>query len=263
MTFRGIDVSKWQPSIDWKKVKEYGISFAIIRAGYAKTTDSKFKSHITGALAEGINVGVYCYAKSDTVEAAIEEADHILSLVAPYKLTYPICYDMESTELQALDNQKRTDIAIAFCERIENAGYYVSIYANKNWLENMLDYNRLAPYDIWLAQWTTEPTWKGKFGIWQYGLDNVDGIGNCDCDISYKDYPAIIASAGLNNSKSQELSIGSKVKYNGTVYASSWGLGNKIQVNGTFTVKRIIKKRKYGVQIDGLGWIAENGLTIV
>jgi len=263
MIYKGIDVSKWQPKIDWTKVKASGITFAILRASYSTTTDSKFKTHIKDALAEGINVGVYCYSTATTVLEAVEEADHILELVRPYKLSYPIFYDLESTQLQALDNQKRTDIAIAFCDRIERAGYYVSIYANKNWLENMLDYNRLRPYDVWLAQWTTEPTWKGTFGMWQYGLGYVDGIGDCDCDISYRDYPSIIAKFGLNNAKSATISIGSKVKYSGKVHSSSWGIGRKIDVNGTFTVKQVIPNRKYGIQINGLGWVAEQDCTLV
>jgi len=263
MAFRGVDVSKYQPNIDWKKVKESGISFAIIRTGYSQTTDNKFVSHIQGALEAGINVGVYCYAKANNVTEAVEEADYVLGLIKPYRISYPVCYDVESTNLQALDNQKRTDIAIAFCERIQSAGYYAMIYTNKNWLENMLDYNRLKPYDIWLAQWATKPTWNGTYGMWQYGLDHVDGIGDCDCDVSYKDYPDIITKGGLNNLASNTLCIGSRIKYTGKVHTTSWGLGRSVDVNGIFTVRQIIKKRKYGVQIDQLGWIAEQDCNVI
>lgn len=268
MTFKGVDVSVWQPSIDWAKVKASGISFAILRGAYGTGTDTKFHEHIKGALAQNINVGVYIFSLADTLEKARKEADHVLELVKPYKISYPIIIDMEGDELSALNNAQRTEIGIAFCERIENAGYYAMIYSNKYWLETKLNYEKLKPYDIWLAQWTKEPTWKGNYGIWQYGLDYVDGIGNCDCDIAYRNYPQIMDYAGLNNISSSnpaspELKVGSKVRYNGTVYASSWGIGNTIQVNGTFTVKRIIKDRKYGVQIDQLGWIAESDCKVI
>ena len=270
MTFRGVDVSKWQPKIDWVKVKNSGISFAILRAAYGTSKDSKFTTHIKNALAQGINVGVYVYSLATTVTEAVEEADNVLKLVEPYKISYPIIIDMESEELSGLTNKQRTDIGIAFCERIENAGYYASIYANKYWLETKLDYERLKPYDVWLAQWSKEASWEGNYGIWQYGQADVDGIGNCDCNIAYRDYPGIITKAGLNklgsnkpNSPAPVLQIGSRVRYKGSVQYSSWGIGKPIQVNGTFTVKRIIKNRKYGVQINKLGWIAEKDCKIV
>ncbi len=263
MAFRGIDVSKWQTSIDWTKVKASGISFVIIRASYGQTTDQRFKDNITGALAQGLNVGVYVYALAKTVEEAVKEADNVLSLVKPYKITYPICYDVEDANLVSLPKEIRTDIAIAFCERIESARYYAMIYSNKNWLENLLNYERLKPYDIWLAQWTPKATWAGTYGIWQYGLDAVDGVGNCDGDICYNDYPSIIAKAKLNDLGPHSVGVGSTVKYQGTVYASSWGIGNKITVNGNFIVKQYIPNRKYGVQIGGLGWVAESAVSVL
>lgn len=259
---RGIDVSKYQSKIDWGKVKASGISFAIIRTGYAQVLDQKFKSHITGATKAGIDVGVYCYAKATDATKAEAEADFVLSLVSPYKLTYPICYDLESVGLQFLTNQQRTDIAIAFLTKIQNAGYYAMLYTNKDWLENKLDYNRLKIFDIWLAQWSLKPTWKGNFGIWQYGLDYVDGIGECDCNIAYKDYPSIINQASLNNSSGNGIKVGDLVKYKGLVYASSWGIGRKIRVDGLYLVKNVISKRKYSIQIGSLGWVAEKDCII-
>ena len=56
---QGIDVSKWQPKVDWQKVKADGIDFAIIRVGFcynngALKLDSAFTQHIKGALAAGL-----------------------------------------------------------------------------------------------------------------------------------------------------------------------------------------------------------------
>lgn len=199
MTIKGIDVSVWQPKIDWAKVKNSGISFAILRGAYGTSTDTKFAEHIKGAQAHGIDVGVYVYSIASTIAEAEKEAEHILNVIKPYRLTYPVVYDIEDEKQAGLDKDTRTKLCIAFCEKIENAGYYAMIYANKYWLETKLDYEKLKVYDIWLAQWASKATWTGNYGIWQQGQQYVDGIGNCDVNIAYKDYPTIIKNAGLNN----------------------------------------------------------------
>lgn len=269
MTIKGIDVSIWQPQIDWKKVYDDGVRFAILRGAYGTYVDTKFHEHIKGAQAQGIQTGVYVYSIAKNVAEAISEADHVLELIKPYQMTYPVIIDMESEELDALSMEERTRIGIEFCERIENAGYYAMIYANKYWLETKLDYEKLKPYDVWLAQWAEKATWGGNYGIWQTGLGKVNGIGECSVDIAYRDYPSIMRSANLNrlsansSSAGKEIQVGMRIRYQGTVYASSWGVGNQITVNGTFTVMRVIKNRIYGVQIDQLGWVAEKDCIII
>ena len=194
---------------------------------------------------------------------AVTEANHVLELIRPYNLTYPVCYDMESKNLSSLTNKERTDIAIAFAETIEQNGYYVSIYASKNWLLNMFDLKSLESYDIWLAQWNEEPTYEGNFGIWQAGVKCIDGIGECDYDIAYKNYPKIIHSLNERNEIKNEVKIGSKVQYKGYVHGSSFGLGKKYFVNGIFSVKDVIAKRKYGILINNLGWVAQEDCTTI
>ena len=263
MSFKGIDISKYQTDIDWKKVKANGVKFAIIRCSYSIYTDKLFKKHITEAIKNSIDVGVYCYCKALNAKQAISEANHVLELIRPYNITYPVCYDMESDSLASLTNKERTDIAIAFAETIEQAGYYVSIYTSKNWLCNMFDMQSLSRYDIWLAEWKDKPTYKGNFGMWQKGLETVNGIGKCDCDIAFKNYPEIIRSLNIRNNTNKEIKIGSKVKYKGYVHGSSFGLGNKFYVNGIFSVNNVIHNRKYGILINNLGWVAEkNCLTL-
>ncbi len=246
---KGIDISRWQPAIDWPKVKKQGIEFAIVRCSNGLTKDSCFDMHMKNAADVGIHTGVYCFARANTVEKALIEAEFVLSLIKKHRLTYPVCYDMESTELMELDNKQRTEIAIAFCDRIEKAGYYAMIYTNKDWLENRLDYDRLKRFDIWLAQWRSSPTWKGSYGIWQFGLDSVDGIGDVDGNISYRNYPEIIKKAKLNHLDEIQLSPGDRVKYKGEVYASADG-GEKIAVDGVFTVKEYNPQKKYGLLLE-------------
>lgn len=281
MTIKGIDVSFWQPEINWEKVRNAGVKFAILRAAYGTGIDSKFNTHAQDALANGIDIGAYVYSIASTTDEAIAEADFILNAVKPYKLGYPIVFDMESKELAGVPKQTRTDIAVAFCQRIENAGYYVMIYANKYWLTKQLDYDRLKAYDVWLAEWTSEPSWDGNYGIWQSGQTTIDGVGYCDINTGYRDFPKIMKDAGLNGYEKNEpekpvappqppvpekppVTVGCKVRYSGLVQYSSWGVGgNPVKVDGTFTVQRIIDNRKYGVLIDQIGWIAIEDCVVI
>ena len=206
MSKKGVDVSKWNGTIDWAKVKADGIEFAIIREGYGKKdpkqVDKKFKQNIEGAKAVGIPVGVYHYSYADSVEDAKAEAKFCLENIKGYQLEYPVVYDIEDKEQLKLSDRVRTDMCKAFCEEIENAGYYAMIYCNPNWLNNYLIKDELKPYDLWLAHWNvSEPGY--ECGIWQTtDKGQVDGIkGNVDMNVSFVDYPAIMKSKGLNGFK--------------------------------------------------------------
>lgn len=156
MEFKGIDVSKWNGNIDWQKVKNAGINFAIIREGYGKKSltqiDKKFRENINGAKSVGISCGAYHYSYADSVTDAKLEAEFCLENIQGYSLEYPVVFDVEDKEMLKLTNRQRTDICKAFCEEIEKAGYYAMIYANKNWLDNYLYADELLKhFDLWLA----------------------------------------------------------------------------------------------------------------
>ena len=120
--------------------------------------------------------------------------------------------DIEDKEQLKLNNRQRTDIIRAFCNEIENAGYYAMFYCNLNWLNNCLIKDELLPkYDLWLAQWNCNKPYN-SCGIWQYSsCGKIDGIsGNVNMDISYKNYSEIIKNKGLNgisNSNNKSYSI--------------------------------------------------------
>lgn len=206
MKKQGIDISKWQGKIDWGKVKEAGIEFAIIREGYGKENpcqvDKRFEENYKGAKAVGIPVGVYHYSYADSVEDAKKEAQFCLKNIKGKQLEYPVVFDIEDKEQLKLNNRQRTDICKAFCNELEKAGYYAMIYCNLNWWNNYLNKNELSQFDLWLAQWdVTAPGY--ECGIWQKSeKGSVDGInGNVDLNESYKDYPKIMKSKGLNGFK--------------------------------------------------------------
>lgn len=239
MEFKGIDVSKWQETIDWSKVKSSGVDFAIIREGYGKKSptqiDKKFKENIEGAKNVGINTGVYHYSYADSTDDAINEAQFCLENIQGYALEYPVVFDVEDKEMLKLTTRQRTDICMAFCEEIEKAGYYVMIYANPNWLKNYLYSDELLKdFDLWLAHWGVEkPSY--SCGIWQYSsTGQVDGInGNVDLNISYKNYPEIMKNKGLNSFKSGTSETNNYFEYTIQKGDTLWDLAKKYLGNGT------------------------------
>lgn len=205
MEIKGIDVSHHNGTVDWDKVKADGIKFAILRCGYGRKNvrqiDKQFERNYRECKRVGIPVGVYHYSYAKNPEDARLEADFMLELIAGKQFEYPVIFDIEDKGQEAFGKDMLTKITIAFCEKIEAAGYYVSIYSNPDWFINKLDTERLKPYDKWLAHWVSTPKWGNEFGgLWQYtDSGKVNGIETkVDMNISYRDYPSIIKRAGLN-----------------------------------------------------------------
>lgn len=194
-TKTGIDVSSFQREIDWAKVKESGIDFAIIRCGYRGATegilyeDSTFKQNIESALENDIEVGVYFYSTAISEKELKEEVDFVLDLIKDYPIQFPVCYDMESYQkgdrISQLTQEQRTSFALEFCSQIEKAGYESMIYGNKNWLEKELDLDQIKKENIWYAAYIEKPDLSIHFKMWQYSNSGqIDGIAtNVDLNI--------------------------------------------------------------------------------
>ena len=211
-----IDVSYWQGDIDWTKVKGE-VDGVIIRAGYGQNNiDKKFKEYISECNRLGIPCGVYWFSYAYTEAMARKEAEYCLAAIKPYKVELPVCFDFE---YDSVDKAKAKGVAIskalatamvhAFCGAVEAAGYYAMNYTNKDYLNKYFDDTTLK-YDLWLAQWPNKPNLEKPpegVGIWQYSSKgSVAGIkGDVDMDAAYKDYKAIIAKAGLNGKKKDEV----------------------------------------------------------
>lgn len=201
----GIDVSKWQGEIDWVKVKESGVDFAIIRAGYGNLVsqeDPTFDKNIQAAQAAGIDCGIYWYSYATTVEDAYVEAEACYSVIKDYKLEYPVCFDIEDNTQKNLSTATVSGIIDAFCSTMEGKGYYVSVYSYANFLQTKVYASVLEKYDVWVAHYYVDaPAFDGNYGMWQYtDLGVVDGIteNTVDMNYSYIDYPALIAENHLN-----------------------------------------------------------------
>lgn len=185
-TARGIDVSKFQGTIDWNAVKADGITFAIIRCGYrgygtgALVEDSTYRQNIQGAINAGLKVGVYFYSQAINEAEAVEEASMVLSLVSGYSLPLGVYYDTESVaggRANAISAAQRTACAVAFCETIRNAGYKAGVYSYASWFYNALNFANISKYNIWIAQYRDTLSFNYKYNIWQYtGSGRVNGI---------------------------------------------------------------------------------------
>ena len=194
----GIDVSKWNGSIDWNAVKNSGVSYVIIRVGYrgssqgALIDDPTFKTNIKGATAAGLKVGVYFFTQAVDEVEAVQEASMVIDRISGYRISYPVFLDVESSGGRGdkIDAATRTAVCKAFCSTIQNAGYTAGIYANKTWLNNKMDAGALGSYKIWLAQYAATPSYTGRYDLWQYkSTGKVSGIsGNVDLNLSYLGY---------------------------------------------------------------------------
>ena len=197
----GIDVSKYNKSIDWERVRAAGVEFAIIRAGYRGSStgvlveDPYFRQNLVGAKEAGVKTGVYFFTQAVNEAEAREEAEAVASLVNVRDLSMPVFLDVESSgnahggRADGLDIATRTAVVKAFCEAAEELGYDAGVYANKTWMTKYLNMEELAPYTKWLAQYNTAgPTYTGDYSIWQYtSSGTVDGIqGRVDLDILVK-----------------------------------------------------------------------------
>ena len=181
---KGIDISTYQQNVNYKKLKEQGIEFAIIRLGYGKNfsqKDSMFETHFEGLKNTGIKVGAYLYSYAYVKEGAKLEAENTLKIIKGKQFDLPIFYDMEESKQALLGKEVLTEMANEWCRIIKNAGFKAGVYANLNWFKNYLN-----PYEIkaqnnyiWLALWNNDikPNVEFTVDFWQYSSKGkLEGI---------------------------------------------------------------------------------------
>lgn len=175
----GIDVSTYQGTIDWPSVKAAGVDYVIVRAAYRGyetgklVPDDLYEQNIRGAADAGLHVGVYLYSQALSEAEAEEEADYLLGLIEGLPVDYPVVFDQEEytadqARTDGLTGEQVTLNALAFCQRVYDAGYIPMIYTNNDWATTMYDMEQLDHYPIWYADYTTAPTLTGGFAMWQY-----------------------------------------------------------------------------------------------
>lgn len=193
MAIKGIDVSEFQGSINWDKVKADGIEIAILKLANiydydANYKDSKFETNYKECKSKGIKVGIYIYNYCNTVETLKKGLKWAIDKLNGKELDLPIYLDMEDKDIQGETKETLTNQCNEFASLIKNAGYQAGIYANINWLKNELSPSKFdKDLSIWVAQYYKECQYTGKYDIWQYASNGkVNGIsGNCDMNYIY------------------------------------------------------------------------------
>lgn len=199
ISHKGIDVSKYNGVIDWSQVAADGVEFAFIRVGirgYGSgklVEDEGFEENVENALSNGIKVGVYFFTQATTVEEAVEEAEFVKHIIAPYKIECPVVLDVEKVSdsegrMNKISKELRTQVVKTFCEEISKAGYQPMLYYNMEMGALMLDLEQLEEYDKWFAYYNKDIYYPYDFKVWQYSdKGRVAGIeGDVDLNIAFE-----------------------------------------------------------------------------
>ena len=253
----------------------------MVRAGFGRELsqkDSMFESHYSGAKEAGIPVGIYWYSYATDADGAKKEAAACLETIKGKQFEFPVAFDIEDATQRDLGADRLTDIAVAFLEEMEQAGYYAVLYSSLDWLRNRFDYERIKRFDLWLAQWRSAGhTYENPVGMWQYtSSGSVEGIaGRVDRDIAYKDYEQIIKEAGLNGFESENTPPPQTEKYpepERLIYLGDSGddvkwVQQKLEAMG-YSLGGYGIDGKYGsasqnavIQLQGSAGIAEDGIV--
>ena len=194
----GVDVSFYQGDIDWEAVAADGVEFAMIRCGYRGSesgtivVDEQFENNINGALAAGLDVGVYFFSQSTGAIEAAEEANFVLDLISGYDITMPVAFDwepLEGSRAEDIDRSELTASAVVFCEMVKDAGYTpcVYLYRYTGYYEYMME--RLADYELWVGALGSWPDFYYRHMLWQFSMTGrVEGI-DADVDLDYQFIP--------------------------------------------------------------------------
>lgn len=197
---KGIDVSGYQGNIDFKKVKDSGVEFVIVKiGGYDKKTVPSFETFYKDAKEAGLNVGGYWYTYAVSAEEVESDAAACIDAVKDKQFDYPIFLDLEEPNIFKRGKNVCSQIVTAFCSALENAGLFTGLYMSRYYLENYIFPEVRQKYALWIAEYSSVCRYNGDFGIWQYGTGEVSGVpAVCDLDYCYVDYPEIITKRGFN-----------------------------------------------------------------
>ena len=293
MAKRGIDISAHQGNINLSALKSQ-IDFVIIRVGYgvSGTIDEKFKRNADLCRELGIPVGFYWYSYALDVAGAKKEAEAFVNAIAPYRdiTKFGTWFDMEDADGYKKrngmpSNQTLREMCAAFCEYVENNGFYAGIYASESWFKNQLNGSEIKPYDRWVAQWptsggkqtglSTSASKRSDVHLWQFtSQGKFSGYsGRLDTNYSYLDnFPNPDGSSGTVTPApkpstpvtTQKFKIGDRVVINGSLYTSSNAkLPASSVSNKTTNITRYAAGAAHPYNTTGdLGWMNESDIKL-
>lgn len=190
----GVDVSKYQGSIDWAKVKEDGIRFAILRVGSSNNNgvyiDPYFEENYLGCIANGIAVGAYIFTYADTESEQNEEILKFLPALTGKTFKYPVFVDVEYSGLATLGSSQLSSLIKRYMDILDQKGFIPGWYSYTNFINSYIDKDMLKDYPLWVADYRSALGYAGPYDIWQYtSSGTVSGInGNVDMNRDYRGY---------------------------------------------------------------------------
>ena len=200
----GIDVSRYQGSVDWKAVANAGKQFAIVRLGSSNSSglyvDPYFLQNVNGAHAAGLRVGAYYYTYARTQNAVINELSLFLDVLEGLQLEYPVFVDVEDSSLTSLGRSQLTSLVQYAMDILYQRRWYAGWYSYTNFINNYLNPAQLAAYPLWLADYRSQPGYTGTYDMWQYSSTGaVGGIaGACDLNYCYTDFLPLLKAGNYN-----------------------------------------------------------------
>jgi GH25 family lysozyme M1 (1,4-beta-N-acetylmuramidase) len=270
MNYKIIDVSQHNGVLNWSAIKSAGIDGAIIRAGYIGKPDAQYIANIQGAIKCGLHVGVYWFSYALNLQGAIDDAAQCTAAIGEYKskIDLGVWYDFEyDTERYAAEHgvkftpKLRTDIIVQFCDRMISGGYTCGIYTNPNYTKNLLEYDRLKQYPLWVASWlggtsydniasTAKPQAYNYAVLWQFtSAGKIPGAnatnGNFDFNYFYYDLKEVEKELTAEEIKKivndtideREKKLTSAPESDWSAAAIKWAIDNKVFIgdgNGVF-----------------------------
>lgn len=218
IVIKGTDISKWQGNVDFVKMKQEGIAFVIIRAGYGETQDKMFDTYINNALRTGISVGVYWFVYAKDKTDIIKNAHKFHQVIETYKdkITCGVWADWEydnDKKAGFLTMKQRSEMVGEFCKIMIGYGYDTGIYANMDYIQNKFTSELVATYPLWYARYGKKigsAGYKGKDGhpyIWQYSSKGIGGLYGAQSKYIDLDYAYFQIPDKSTSNKSEAASI--------------------------------------------------------
>ena len=212
LEIQGIDVSKYQGNIDWQKVKNAGIKFAMLRLCSSNNSglyiDPTFEQNYNNAKSVGIHVGAYIYTYATSEEEQNKELEFAINALNGKTLDYPLALDVEDNSLISIGKSELTNLVKRGLDIIDQKGYIPMLYTYTNYSNN-LNMDTLKDYDLWIADYRGYNGY-GECDMWQYSSSGkVDGIsGNVDMNICYKNYVEDTAEPETPEQNLQIITVG-------------------------------------------------------
>lgn len=204
-----LDVSKWQGSINWDKVKASGkIDGVMLRVlgskGGKPYLDPYFARNYAECARLGLPVGGYYYTCAVTQRQTEEELAALKTALRGKTFQLPLAIDVEDPRLRSLAPAKLSALVAEAAAQLEAWGLYAMVYTYTNFADTALDMAALAAYDLWIADYRGKRPAR-RHGMWQYtSSGKIPGIAKgADLSVAYKDYAAIIQRKGLGKVKGE------------------------------------------------------------